>query len=356
MRKVNTSLHKLSDLIRHTSRSTRIANEELADFSLKLLKHANDYNDLLPCFSINDNSNRVGKSNINSNSGFFLWQKLTNSLEYRPNLYEQYLSLKDFEISKHILQDLPRTYGDKEPFKSALAANGSGNNNDLHVNSPIHKSLRNVLHAYALHDPQVGYVQGMNLIVGFLLINSNVDKSNTNAFNEIQAFWIFARLMKMPKYNLRTFFLPGMPRLMILSFQMDHIMSRGSNNKYIEVFEHFKRLNVETKTWFATWALTLYSSTMPWNMLQKVWDYIFDEGFNFGIISIAIAILQMSKQRLLLCTDTNELLTLLKSTKIFNDVVIDVNIILKICKENKELGVVTQNDLDRLEVEYVSSA
>ena len=368
MKKVNASLHKLSDLIRHTSRSTRIVNAELADFSMKLLKHANDHNDLLPCFSVNDNNsnnNKMDSTNRRNNSmknkhkkgGFPYWQKITNSLEYRVQLYEQYLNLKDFEISKHIVQDLPRTYGDKEPFKSALATY-SNNIDDLKQNSPIHQSLCNVLHAYALHDPQVGYVQGMNLIVGFLLINSSNNKNNNNnnnkksSFNEIQSFWIFSRLMKMPKYNLRSFFLPGMPRLMILSFQMDQIMSNGNNNHHVELFEHFKRLNIETKTWFATWALTLYSSTMPWNMLMKVWDYIFKEGLNLGIISIAISILQISKQRLLLCTDTNELLNLLKSNKIFNDVVIDVEMILKICKQNNEMNLITQNDLDRLEVEY----
>ena len=41
-----------------------------------------------------------------------------------------------------------------------------------------------------------------------------------------------------------------------------------------------------------------------------------------------------------------------KSNKIFNDVVIDVKMILKICKQNKEMNLITQNDLDRLEVEY----
>ena len=76
------------------------------------------------------------------------------------------------------------------------------------------------------------------------------------------------------------------------------------------------------------------------------------EGLNLGIISIAISILEISKQRLLLCTDTNELLNLLKSNKIFNDVVIDVKMILNICKQNNEMNLITQNDLDRLEVEY----
>ena len=41
--------------------------------------------------------------------------------------------------------------------------------------------------------------------LAFYSINNNKKSS----FNEIQSFWIFSRLMKMPKYNLRSFFLPG---------------------------------------------------------------------------------------------------------------------------------------------------
>ena len=50
LKRVNGSLHKLSDILRHTSRSTRIVNEELADFSVELLEHSSS-GGLLTCFA-----------------------------------------------------------------------------------------------------------------------------------------------------------------------------------------------------------------------------------------------------------------------------------------------------------------
>ena len=358
MTKVNTSLHKLSDLVRHTSRSTRIVNAELTDFSVKLLQHATDHNDLLPCFSSLANDGRKFTGSTPGKSiGFVQWQHLTKSKEYRKDLYEQYLSLKDFDTNKHIVQDLPRTFGDVPPYKQGAGDVGS---------SAIHQSLRNVLHAYALHDPQVGYVQGMNLIAGFLLAcsaeslgklkqgqkNGKGDENRKARVDERQTFWVFARLMKMPKYNLRQFFLPNMPRLMVMAYQMDMLMSEWTGKNQQELFEHFKRLDIDTKTWFATWALTLFSSTMPWHMLRQAWGFIFQKGVNIGVVSITMAILQTSTQRLLLCTDKNELLNLLKSKAIFLEIIVDAQAMLAICKQNIDSGMVTQSKLDRLEVEY----
>jgi hypothetical protein len=36
---------------------------------------------------------------------------------------------------------------------------------------PLQNSLRNVLYAYAIRNPSLLYCQGMNYLVGFLLIN-----------------------------------------------------------------------------------------------------------------------------------------------------------------------------------------
>lgn len=59
---------------------------------------------------------------------------------------------------------------------------------------PLQKSLRNVLYAYAIRNPSLLYCQGMNYIVGFLLINK---------FSEEEAFWFMVQLIEeiaMPDY------------------------------------------------------------------------------------------------------------------------------------------------------------
>lgn len=53
--------------------------------------------------------------------------------------------------------------------------------------------------AYALYSPRVGYCQGLNFVVGGLLLAG---------FSEEEAFWGLHHLMK--KHYLEGMFLPGM--------------------------------------------------------------------------------------------------------------------------------------------------
>jgi len=54
------------------------------------------------------------------------------------------------------------------------------------------KKLYNVLKALAVHMPNVGYTQGMNFVLAFLLMMS--------AGNESDAFWVFLLMAKDPEY------------------------------------------------------------------------------------------------------------------------------------------------------------
>jgi hypothetical protein len=47
--------------------------------------------------------------------------------------------------------------------------------------------LENILQTYNVYDPQVGYVQGLNLIAGILLYCCE---------EEYQAFWLLAQLLE----------------------------------------------------------------------------------------------------------------------------------------------------------------
>lgn len=59
---------------------------------------------------------------------------------------------------------------------------------------PLQANLKNVLYAYAIRNPSLLYCQGMNYLVGFLLINK---------FAEEEAFWFVVQLIEdivMPDY------------------------------------------------------------------------------------------------------------------------------------------------------------
>ena len=62
------------------------------------------------------------------------------------------------------------------------------------------QSLTNLLEAYAVLDPEVGYCQGMNFVMALILIATE--------YNEPESFAIFIRIMLM--HNWREVYLPNL--------------------------------------------------------------------------------------------------------------------------------------------------
>jgi hypothetical protein len=76
---------------------------------------------------------------------------------------------------------------------------------------------------FSRYDPEIGYVQGMNFIVGSLLFHCD----------EVLAFWLFVSLIE--DFELREVFKPGLPGLykhcQVFGFlMMEHLP---------ELFSHF---------------------------------------------------------------------------------------------------------------------
>lgn len=67
----------------------------------------------------------------------------------------------------------------------------------------LKSALRNVLIAYSRYDKSIGYVQGMNLLVGAILFHCKGD--------EVSSFWIFVSLIE--NYEMRQIYQTGLPGL-----------------------------------------------------------------------------------------------------------------------------------------------
>lgn len=111
------------------------------------------------------------------------WQYLCGASEtnHKEN-FKEYLK-KQSACEKIIRRDIDRTYPDHEFFR-----NPSGQ-----------ESLFNVMKAYSIHDPEVGYCQGSAFICGLLLIQVNIINTIYGNFflllqislNFNQSFWRF---------------------------------------------------------------------------------------------------------------------------------------------------------------------
>ena len=88
-------------------------------------------------------------------------------------------------------RDVPRTLSRRA--SAPLTGRGADDRPD---------ALRRLLAAYAVADEEVGYVQGMSFVCAFLLRNSS---------SEHDAYALLVRLMRLPRFQLRRMYSPGLP-------------------------------------------------------------------------------------------------------------------------------------------------
>jgi hypothetical protein len=233
------------------------------------------------------------------------WEMLAGGPVYhnhKDGLYGQYLGLKQSKPSEQILRDLPRTPG--------LALLDQNRGKDM---------LKNILHAYSLHDPQCGYVQGMAMVCAHVLSKfsarphddegraggagrtggaggKGVTGLGGSTDDEERAFWIFSQIMTAPKYSMRRFFLPGMPQLHIACYQLQSLLA----DRLSRVAKHFDSLNIRCNDFLSRWFLTIFTSSgLPAPLLDGIWTRFFECGYP-ALISAALGSLVCCEQMLLL--------------------------------------------------------
>ncbi|KAF9575691.1 hypothetical protein BGW38_008196, partial [Lunasporangiospora selenospora] len=147
------------------------------------------------------------------------------------------------------------------------------------------EKLKNILLAYSLHNPTVGYCQGMNLLAGTLLLTNN---------SEEEAFWILTAMMvrHLPDDYFTQQLLSPQADQRVLKDLVQEIMPRLST--------HFQEMHVDLTAVTFSWFLTLFTDCLPVETLLRVWDVFFVEGM-MVVFRIAVAILWMNEKEILKC-------------------------------------------------------
>jgi len=213
-----------------------------------------------------------------------MWQLMAAAKD--PELESTYLNLLK-ESSPHekaIKRDLGRTFPHHEFFTDGQ---GIGQEN-----------LFNVLKAYSLYDPAVGYCQGLPFIVAILLLN----------MPDEEAFSLFVRLMY--SYDLRGHFLPEMPKLQLRLFQFDRLIEELLPVLHV----HFLRQGVKSSMFCSQWFLTLFSYRFPLDIAFRIYDNCLASGIE-AIFSFSIVLLQKNED-ILLTLKFDEILVFMK-TRVF---------------------------------------
>jgi len=197
------------------------------------------------------------------------------------------LSCLKNQWSPLIAIDVPRTFTDSNHTLDSKRLNGS----EL-------VSLERILIAYSNLNIQVGYCQGMNFIVGLLLLVCK---------DEEEVFWVFACLMEFE--GLNGFFKDGFPRLGLFVNAFDELLD-------IEVpslRQHFININVQPSIYIHQWYLTLFINTLPLQTVLVIWDSIMCDGLPV-VVSVTVTLLQVLRD-VLIKMDFEEVIRFFKSMK-----------------------------------------
>jgi len=202
-----------------------------------------------------------------------------------PSLTMPYSNLKA-QLTSHqhaILIDLGRTFPSHPYFSGALG--------------PGQLGLFNMLKAYSLLDPEVGYCQGLPFSCGLLLMH----------LDEEPAFRLLSHLMLTE--GLREMFHPEMGGLQVAMYQLTRLLAETHPSLYRQL----DQLEVDPSLYATPWFLTLFAAHFPLGFVARVFDLLFFEGAD-AIIKVSICLLVECEEELLACENLEELMNVLKTS------------------------------------------
>ncbi|XP_026990737.2 TBC1 domain family member 1 isoform X3 [Tachysurus fulvidraco] len=192
--------------------------------------------------------------------------------------------LKQLTSQQHaILIDLGRTFPTHPYFSAQLGAG--------------QLSLYNLLKAYSLLDPEVGYCQGLSFVAGVLLLHM----SEEEAFNMLKFLMYDMGLRKQYR-----------PDMIILQIQM-YQLSRLLHDYHRELYSHLEQHEIGPSLYAAPWFLTAFASHFPLGFVARVFDMLFLQGSEVTF-KVALSLLGSHKPLILQHENLESIVDFIKST------------------------------------------
>ena len=145
-------------------------------------------------------------------------------------------------------------------------------------------ALYRVLGKFSTQFPTVGYCQGMNYVVGYLLMISGG--------YEQEVFSFFLCLCQ--KFNLLEVYSEEMQELHKLLWVFDKLFE----NAFPNLHEHFMAEEITTDMWVFKWFLSFFTSCLPLKLVTRIWDVIIIKGLK-GLFKVSLGILSILEDELL---------------------------------------------------------
>ncbi|USW55535.1 Putative Rab-GTPase-TBC domain-containing protein [Septoria linicola] len=301
-----------------------------------------------------------------------------------PNLYNELRQrVQDGELTdndrEHIERDLNRTFPDNVRFKpdpttmhDAQAGAGGGTpvkegsnlkhevsavptdtpisgspqsvtkKNKRHTDepeTPILQSLRNVLQAFAVHNPKVGYCQSLNFIAGLLLLFLSKDDSDLD-IAEPKAFTLLTIVTSQHLPDTHGITLEGANidigvLMSCIKDALPAIWNKLDDQKEVNAIGaaatmaggigglRLPTVSLATTAWF----MSLFVGTLPIESVLRVWDCLFLDGSK-TLFRIALAIFKAGEPEILKVSDPMEIFQVVQTIP---RGMLDANALLEVC-------------------------
>jgi TBC1 domain family member 10 len=146
------------------------------------------------------------------------------------------LKSKQWEVEHLIIKDVPRTFSGLKLFDKNPSSGGN--------------SLFNLLKAYSIYDPDVGYTQGMSFIAALILMLFDQD--------EAVAWTVFVKILS-EKNDWRRFYGENTPKL----FEFTKVIREWIKKDLPRLNRVLNEHNVILESLFASPLLTLFGNLIP---------------------------------------------------------------------------------------------
>ena len=190
----------------------------------------------------------------------------------KGDLYEKLQNIEVATTESSIIVDVQRTFS-STPHVLFETNGGLGQERLFHI-----------LRAVSVYDETLGYCNGMNNIVAFLLM----------FLNEKNAFFCFISLLKGHRYKLRGLYLDGMPGMMIALHTLDRLLEK----QLPKVYGRFQEEHIDVHMFATSWIRTMFVTHFPIELVVRIWDIFFSEGWKI-VYRVILALLKYGEITLL---------------------------------------------------------
>lgn len=178
------------------------------------------------------------------------------------------------------------------------------------------RKLQEVLQAFCLHNPSLGYCQGMNFLVGMCLLFMEPE----------DAFWCLVGITE------RYFTVHYFDHSLVGAQADQEVLKTLLRDKLPRLHRHLALLDIELCTVTLNWFLAIFFDSVPFETLLRIWDCFLLEGPKV-LFRFSLAILKMHEEVLLTKQDT---VSIMRQLKAIARLCYDVDTLIKVAFEDLE--------------------